>query len=291
MLFSLYCVGIFLTERLSLKACYSIAEVVAKVYYYVFSRNDKLALRDNLRMVIGKDADKEILDAHVLKIFINFAKHVVDFFNLQKSTKEQIGKCIQVEGRHHLDEAVLQGKGVILLAAHLGSWELGGAAVAALGYPVNALILEHKDKRINDFFIGQRERSDVKGIPTGMQVKQCFRVLKAKEMLAIVVDKDYNGSNEYVEFFGEKTYMPKGAAVMALKTGSPIVVTSMIRKEDDTFCLKMEKQILYEGTGHRDADVKSIMRKYLEIIETHIKECPDQWYAFEELWKRKRTTL
>ncbi len=67
MLFSLYCVGIFLTERLSLKACYSIAEVVAKVYYYVFSRNDKLALRDNLRMVIGKDADKEILDAHVFK--------------------------------------------------------------------------------------------------------------------------------------------------------------------------------------------------------------------------------
>ncbi len=110
-------------------------------------------------------------------------------------------------------------------------------------------------------------------------------------MLAIVVDKDYSGSNEYVEFFGEKTYMPKGAAVMALKTGSPIVVTSMIREEDDTFCLKMEKQILYKGTGHRDADVKSIMKKYLEIIETHIKECPDQWYAFEELWKRKRITL
>ncbi|MBU0571615.1 MAG: lysophospholipid acyltransferase family protein [Candidatus Omnitrophica bacterium] len=290
MLFFLYRAGIFLTEILPMKACYGIAEALARAYYFMFSKKDKIALSENLRMVIGRDIDAKELDAQVLKVFINFAKHLVDFFKFQKLTEEQMRGCVEIKGRHYLDEARSRGKGVILLAAHLGSWELGGAAVAALGYPVNAIVLEHKDKRINDYFVGQRSKNNVRGIPIGMQVKQCFRVLKSGEMLAIVADKDYSGSNEWVEFFGEKTYMPKGAAVIGLKTGAPIIITSMIRKKDDTFCLRFEKQIPCEGTGNRDNDVRKIMRRYLERIETHIKEYPDQWYAFERLWKRKRIT-
>jgi len=288
MLLSLYRAGFFLGRVLPLKACYVLAEIVGRIYF-IFSDKDKDALRKNLRVVLGPDIDDKELDAHVLKVFINFGKYLADFFKFQKVTKEQMDRDIEIEGQHHLDEAMTLNKGVILLSAHIGNWELGGAAVAALGYRINAIVLTHKDKKINDLFSGRRSDYNVNGIPLGIRIKQCFKVLKDNQMLAIVVDKDYSGSNECVEFFGREALMPKGAAAISLRTRSPIVVVTMTRKADDTFRLRFAKPIIYESSGDHAGDMKCLMRKYLEVVEAQILECPDQWYVFEKIWKPQQT--
>ena len=86
---------------------------------------------------------------------------------------------------------------------------MGGAVFAALGYPVHAIVLEHKDKRINDFFINQRLANNFKSIPIGLKLRECYRVIKRNEALAIAGDKDYTESGEYVDFFGKKALIYK----------------------------------------------------------------------------------
>ncbi len=285
MLYLLYLVGGFITRIIPVTICYFLAEIVGRVYY-LFAKNDRVELADNLRIILGKDKDEKLINKHIRRIFVNFGKYLVDFFKFSRFTKEYLTKKIKMIGVERLNDYIAEGKGVILVSLHLGNWELGGAVLAAMGYPTNAIVLEHKDKRINAFFVNQREINNMKGIPLGFQLKQCFKVLKNNEILAIVGDKDYTLTGEYMEFFGHEALMPKGPAVLSLKTGAPIIACCVPRNEDDTFNFVFDAPEKYTPTGNFDEDVKNIMKSYLAIFEKYIKNYPNQWYAFKRVWKQ-----
>lgn len=288
MLYLLYLLGYFLANNLSLKTSYLIAEVVAQTYF-TFARKDREKLGANLKVVLGKDTPKQVIDKHVLGVFKNFAKYLADFFRFPRFTEEYLLKNIEIEGRYCLDECLSQGKGVILVAIHLGNWELGAASVGGLKYPISAIVLEHADKRINNFFVHQRAINNVKSIPIGFQIKECFRVLKNNEVLAIVGDKDYTSTGIDVDFFGKKALLPKGPAVFALRTGAPIVFCGLIRKRNDRFKLCFEGPVKYKTTGDEGKDIRVLMGEYLRIFEKYIRKYPDQWYAFRKIWKPPET--
>lgn len=288
MMYWLYVTGAFLAKILPLKVCYAVAGLVARLFF-MFSEKDKEELRENLRVVLGEGADEASINEHIIRVFRNFAKYLADFFRFPVFTEERISKNIKMEGREHLDECLAGGKGALLLGLHLGNWELGGAIVGALKYPISAIVLEHGDRRINEFFVRQRIINRLRSIPVGVQVKECFKVLKRNEVLAVVGDKDYTSSGIYVDFFGKKALMPRGAAVLSLKTGAPIVFCALIREKDNTFKLCFEKPIRYTPTGDHGKDVRALMGEYLRIFEKYIRKDPDQWYAFRKIWVPEQT--
>lgn len=289
MLYYLYITGSFLAKGLPIRACYAIADLVARVYC-LFSRKDRAAIRANLSVVLGSSVSDAVIDRHVLSLFRNFAKYLADFFKLPRFTKDTVSRLVEMSGSEHLDACLHEGRGLILVSLHLGNWEMGGAVLGALGYPINAIALEHGDKKVNDFFIGQRAINGVKVIPLGIQIKQCFKVLKKNEILGIVGDKDYTSNGEYVDFFGKKAFIPKGPAVFSLRTGAPIVVCAFVRKGDDTFKFWFEKPIRPESSGDEARDVRTLMGRYITIMESYIKAYPDQWYAFRRVWEPQPET-
>ncbi len=286
MLYFVFCTGFFLIKIFPLKVCYGVAEVVARLYY-IFASKDKEALRENLRVVLGEDVSPVEIDAHVLGVFRNFGKYLADFFKFSRLREEYILEHIEIKGLNYLDKYLSQGKGAIIAAVHLGNWELGAAVVGVMGYPFNAIVLQHKDRRINDLFVRQRCANNIKIIHLGMQLKQCFKVLKSNELLAVAADKDYTGNNECVNFFGRKAFLPKGAAVLSLRTGAPIIACSLVRNKDNTFKMVFEEPVKHERTGDDEKDMKAIMEGYLTVFEKHIREYPDQWYVFEKIWEQE----
>ncbi|MGB2662006.1 MAG: lysophospholipid acyltransferase family protein [Candidatus Omnitrophota bacterium] len=289
MLYKLYVIGFYLTRTLPIRACYWIADAAA-YSYYIFSKKDRHCLAENLKMVLMEKADKRTINKHIRGVFRNFARYLADFFKFSKLTPECFNKKIEVVGIHNLDKCLSGGKGAITLSPHLGNWELGAAIIAAHGYPVTAVVLEHKDKRVDDFFTQQRSINNLKVVPLGIQLRQCFTVLKDNGVLAIAGDKDYTSSGEFVDFFGKGTAMPKGAAVFSLKTGAPIVVCACVRKKNDEFQLSFEEPIVPEQTGDYQKDLHNLMERYISIFERVIRKYPDQWYAFQEIWKQEPAT-
>ncbi len=289
MLYYLYIIGIILIRVLPLRALYALAGLVARLYC-ACSRQDKEAIRDNLGVILGGDATSAKIDSHVQSIFRNFAKYLVDFFKVRKLRKKEIDRFVKIEGIENIDRCLAEGTGAVLLSIHIGNWEMGGAVIGALGYPVSALVLEHGDKRINDLFVKQRVSNGLKVIPVGIQVKQCFRVLKNNELLAIVGDKDYTSNGEYIDFFGKKAFIPRGPAVLSLRTGAPIVICALTRERDNTFKFKFEKPMRYTPSGDREKDVKAFMEMYINVFESYIKKYPDQWYAFRRVWEQAPIT-
>lgn len=285
MLYPIYKSAFFLGKALPIKLSYRIASAVA-YFYFIFTKKDKEAIRSNLRIILGKDVPMRDIDIHAAGVFKNFAKYLSDFFRSLRPDNNFLKEKIEFINLSYLDECLMDKKGVILVSCHLGNWELGAAVVASLGHPISAIVLEHNDRRINSLFSGERRGNNIKAIPLGAGIRQCFNVLRMNEILAIAADKDYSGSTEEVTFFGRKTMMPRGAAVLSLKTGSPIIPCYFIRKEDDTFIFKFEKPIRYKPTGDKSKDVIGLMETYLALFEKNIKEFPDQWYVFDNVWKQ-----
>ena len=274
----LYRIGQFVALRLPLKAAYGIARVVSDLHY-LFAAGDRKATMENLKAIFPELSDTERRRIRK-ELFRNFAKYLVDFFRFEKIDKEFIKKNIRVENIHYYDEALKKGKGIVVLTAHIGNWELGGVVIALLGYDFWAVVLPHKDKRVDNFFNHQRESKGVHVIPLNKAVRESLRCLRENKLVALAGDRDFTQAGVAIDFFGRQTLFPEGPAVFALKTGAPIVPGFMVRNKDDSFTLRMEAPIEINHSGDKEAQKKELMNKYKAIIEERIRKYPEQWYMF-----------
>jgi len=279
----LYRIGQFIALNLPLKLGYGIAVFISDLHY-IFADKDRETVTENLKAIFPEKPDREIRRLRI-GLFRNFAKYLVDFFRFERIDTEYVNKNIRLENLHNFDEALSKGKGVIVLTAHLGNWELGGVVVALLGYPLWVVALEHKDKRVNKFFNSQRERKGVKVIPLRKAVRACLDFLKVNKMVALVGDRDFTENGIVLNFFGKPALFPEGAAAFSLKTGASIVPGFMLRNKDDSFTLRIEKPIQFIPSGNKDKDLLELIGIYKNIFEDYINKYPDQWYMFRRFWK------
>lgn len=279
----LYRIGQFIAMGLPLKLGYKLAVFVSDLHY-IFADKDRAAIKDNLKAIFPEKTDREIRRIRI-RVFRNFAKYLVDFFRFEKIDAGYINENIRTENIHYFNEALARGKGVVVLTAHLGNWELGGVVVALSGYPFWVVALPHKDKRVNDFFNYQRESKGIKVIPLGKAVRKSLDVLKENKILALVGDRDFTAKGIILDFFGRPAIFPQGPAALSLKTGASIVPGFMLRNEDDSFTLKIERPLQFTPTGDKERDLREFITSYKNIIEDYIRRYPDQWYMFRRFWK------
>ncbi|HTZ11428.1 MAG TPA: lysophospholipid acyltransferase family protein [Candidatus Margulisiibacteriota bacterium] len=281
----LYRIGQRIALSLPLKLAYALGVFISDINY-IFARKDRKSVKENLRVIFPEKPENEI---RVLgrRMSRNFAKYLVDFFRFPMMDAGYIKKNVKAENFQYLDEAIAKGKGVIILSAHIGNWEMGGIAIAQMGYPLWVVALPHKNKKVNDFFISQREDKSVKVIQLGMAVRKCFEVFKRNEILALVGDRDFTDDGIVLEFFGKPSVFPEGPAAFSLKTGAIIVPGFMFRNRDDTFTLRMEKPIEFNPGSDRKNDIRNLISLYKPLIEDYIRRYPDQWFMFRRFWVEK----
>jgi len=282
-MYYLFKFGQFMVLLFPLKFSYAIAAAIGFIYGHI-SRRDRKAIFDNLKVVLGDKVGDRTIRVYVRRCFINFAKYLVDFFRFSLIDKEYIDKHVIFEGIENIEEALKTNKGVIMLSSHIGNWELGAAAVTALGFPLHVIALDHKDSKVNSFFIKTRQSRNVNVISTGLSLKKCFQVLKDNQLLAILGDRDFSESGVEVDFFGKPAIMPKGPALFALKTGAPIVGTFIVREKHEKFRMYFDKPIYFNPSGDRKGDMIGLMNIYMKVIENRIRQYPDQWYIFRHMW-------
>jgi len=280
--FILYKIGTFLALALPAKACYRLASFFADIKYLVSFRETQQIV-ENLELVLPGH-DRKTLKAYVRKIFKNFSIYLVDFLRFGKLNLEYVKKYVNVVNRNYIDEALKKGKGVVILSAHLGNWELGGAVLGILGYPINVVALDHTNKFVTDFFVNQRRKNNERVISIGMALKKCFVALKNNELLAIVGDKDFTNNGVTVKFFEKETILPKGPAVFSLRTGASIVPAFVIRDEGQNCRLIFDKPIEYSPGGNFEEDVVKLTQCCSTVMENYIRKFPTQWYCFRRFW-------
>ena len=282
----MYKLGQFIVNRLPLSFAYRFATFFSDLHYFMSFR-DRRSVKNNLK-VIFPEKDNAAISAMARKVFRNFGKYLVDFFRMANQIdKEFIAKRVKVHHLEYLQGALRRGKGVILLTAHIGNWELGGVFVSLLGYPFTAIALPHKERPVNELFNKQRESKGLTVVPINQAIRRCLEVLKNNGVIALVADRVFTGNGKVMDFLGKKTLIPKGAAVFACRTGAPIVPTFCFREEGDTYSLNflepINPPVIVDGQVE-EGMLLNVIQQYTRVLEEQIRQHPTQWLMFRPFW-------
>ncbi len=274
-----YRLGQWLALHLPLPVSYWIAERLAD-FRYLSSPVDRRAMQKNLAAVLG--SNRPAITRASREVFHNFAKYLVDFFRFEMITPRFIAQRVTIVGRHHVDDALRQGRGAILLSAHLGNYELGAAVMARLGYPVHGVVLQHRDPRVDAFFTRQRQLAGVAPISVGMALRQGFACLKRNHLLGILADRDFFHHGVRLPFLGRSMSVPRGPALFSVRARAPIIPAFLIREPGGHFRLVFEPPIVPQAGADEAIEVDRVMRASLAVLERYIRQYPTQWYLFRD---------
>jgi KDO2-lipid IV(A) lauroyltransferase len=196
-------------------------------------------------------------------------------------------QAARVEGWPHLEKALAKGKGVLLVTAHLGNWELLAAALAAR-VPAGAVAQKIYDSRFDSLITDFRENHlGVSMIKRGMALRGILEALKKNQLVIVLCDQDSGKDGVFVPFFGRSAWTQSGTARIALKTGAALVPAFMVRGEDGLFEMRVEKEIPLPSGADMEKKVLETVRRYTEVIESFVRAYPDQWVWMHERWRTR----
>jgi lauroyl/myristoyl acyltransferase len=269
---------------------YGLARVVAITagnISWLFLKERRRILEGNLSHIASQKTPAERRKL-VRSTFRNFALCSIDFLKLPLMSKQEVADLVEIYGLENLDQALAGGKGAILVTGHLGTWDFAGAFLAALGYPIHAVV-EDIEPETYKVFEQYREATGMKTISLERGALPSLRVLKKKELLVLVGDRAIHGQGLAVDFCGGKRVIPGGPAAFVLKTGASLVIGYMIinpRGSRKRYKAVIGPVMKPEAVGARDE--QGYTQAVADALCEGIRAYPDQWFVFQPQWVEKR---
>jgi KDO2-lipid IV(A) lauroyltransferase len=185
----------------------------------------------------------------------------------------------------HLRAAMARGGGAIVALPHVGSWEWGGYWLALEGMPMTAVMERLEPPQLFDWFVAQRAAMGLTAVPLGEGSSSALiRALKDNHLAGLVSDRDMVGNGVEVEFFGEKTTLPGGAATLALRTGAPLVPVVVYSGPGTWHTGVIHPPIDATRRGTLREDVARLTQELATIFEHDIRCRPEQWHMYQPNW-------
>jgi KDO2-lipid IV(A) lauroyltransferase len=189
------------------------------------------------------------------------------------------------EGENHLRSAMALGRGVVMALPHVGSWEWGGAWLALEEMPMTAVVEKLEPEALFEWFVEKRLAMGLTPVPLGDgSGAAMLRTLKKGEIAGLVSDRDLVGNGIEVEFFGEKTTLPGGAATLALRTGAPLLPVVVYSGPGDTHTGVIHAPIDTTRTKSLRHDITRVTQDLARCFEHDIRSHPEQWHLYQPNW-------
>ncbi len=256
------------------------------VFKLVQKERDKTT--KNIRIAFSQTMTWNQAEQLAQKVWIRLGWNLFEVARWMPMTQEEvISQVVRVQGWEHMEQALSRQKGVLILSAHLGNWELMGAYFAAKT-PTVAVAQNLYDSRFDELVTWMRsEKLKIPMIKRGLALRGILEALKNNNAICALVDQDTGKDGVFVPFFGKPAWTQSGVARIAYKTGAALVPAFVVRGVDGRFELLVEKEIEIPRTGDAEKDVLEIARRYTEVIEAYVKAYPDQWMWMHERWKTR----
>jgi lauroyl/myristoyl acyltransferase len=277
---------------------YWLADLAGRLAYMVAPRSRRAAT-SNLRHVMRGASRAEIKRA-VRGVFRNVMRNYYDLCRAPDMSDEEIEKRVvfDYEGWQGVLDLQRERKGVLLVGAHFGSFDMIGQVIHRRGVDLAVLIAQVKPAWLSNWITGMR---GVRGLPLlivdteegegseGMNraaLLDGMRQLRGGGVLGVVADRNTEETGVTIRFFGHPTRVATGAAKIALRSRAHVVVSLCRRLPGNKFSVTFSTPIPPSGSAANDEDVKALLSDIFSRFERHFSQNPEQWVLLQPVWPR-----
>ncbi len=269
-------------SRLPKKVGYFIATMIADIVYTLSPRLRDSATQ-NIRHVLGLESDDAAIQPVVRGVLRNTAKNYFDLIKIPHTKPEDIERQVVPHDWHYFTDALARGKGVVLVTAHLGSFDMAAQLLAVRSIRTTVAVEALEPPQFLDRVISLRRNKGLNVIPARPgALEVMLQSLRRGEVVLLVCDRDVTGDSPSACFFGEETRLPDIAVKIAARTGSAVIPVFNVRRGDSRYDVYFEPAInLVPG---RNGAVAQNMSQVIRAMEKHIRNYPDQWVVLRPVW-------
>lgn len=191
-----------------------------------------------------------------------------------------------VDGWDVIERGRARGHGIVLVAGHLGNWELSAAFLAALGLPIAAVAKRQLNPLADAFINRTRRRLGVEVVYDQDAVRRLPRLLRDGYALGLLADQAGFAAATHVPFFGRPARTPRGPAVFARRFDAPLVYVLAARQPNGKYMLHLEEVEVVQ-TGTLEADIDATTARFTSVLESWIRRYPEQYLWAHRRWKHQ----
>lgn len=274
-----YSVGARIVRALPQGLRYGAAGYGGGAWYWLNGGQRKAAL-DNYSAALGLEPSDPEVARVAQRAFQNYGRILIDFVLIGSLTPAELMERMSIDGREHLDASLERGRGVVMVTAHMGSWDMAVAYGGALGYQVAGVTTRFRGS-LNDEIVRARQRFGVRVLFAGRAaVRTITQILESNGIVALVCDLE-QGPGVDVRFFGRRAVVPGGPAALALKTGAAVLPAYQYAVAPGRQHVHVDPPISpLEGESK-----EQLMQRIVRRFEDFIRARPEQWYAFRPMFK------
>lgn len=251
----------------------------------IASRDRRLLVRRNLERALGRPMGRREASVRVTAAFDWYARYYLESFQLPGLDATTIDAGFGYEGVDTIERSVRSGVGPILVMPHLGTWEWAAWWLALVPrMKVTAVVEPLEPPEVFEWFTSFRQRLGMDIIPVGPDAGgRLVAAIKRGDVVCLLADRDVTGTGVAVEFFGERTRLPAGPAVLALRTGAPLIPAAVYWRGRTRHAIAGPPVDTQRSGGIR-SDTFRVVQDYAAALEGLVRVAPEQWHLMSPNW-------
>jgi KDO2-lipid IV(A) lauroyltransferase len=249
-------------------------------------------LAQNLRRVVGPEVPDAEFDRLVREALRSYARYWLEVFRLPSLSRAEIVSSFRLERAHLLGDAVTAGTGCVVALPHAGNWDAAGAWVCAQGWGVTTVAERLKPEGLFRRFVAFRESLGMEIVPLVGGERPPLDVLadrvRESRVVPLLADRDLTSRGVDVRFFGGRTRMPAGPALLTLRTGAPLFICSLWYEGDfPVGRIDGPLPVPPVESGGLDARVRTLTQTIADHLAEGIAKHPTDWHMLQRMWLDK----
>lgn len=261
-----------------------VGSTLGLLWYHVF-RFRRSLVEESLALAFDRPRDDPWVRATARKNFIHYGLLVIEFLRLRIIDVANVESHVEFRGLEHVDAALRKGNGVLALTAHLGNHDLLACALALRGYSLTIVSKSLKDKKVEEVWMNERSASGLNILLHRNSIREILRALRGNGLVGFVIDQHARKDNVWVTFFGRPASTLSSLAVLAARTGAPVVPIFGRRIEGGRHLLEAHPEIPLETSSDSEEAIRRNTQRFSDAVEAAIREVPEQWTWVHRRWK------
>jgi len=257
-----------------------------RLFYHLSAKQRLITLHNLRRAYPEKDMEELILIAK--GVYRHLGLVAADFFEIPFITKDNVHEWVEFEGLEHIDKTFAKGKGLLSIVAHFGNWEMMTVSFPMVRKPMNIVYRPLDSPVLENLTAWVRTLNGNTVIPKGGSGKAITRLLAENSALGILSDQNVSArEGVFVDFFGRPACTAVGLAVLAMRTGAPVIPAFMPRMPDGKYRFIIQEAVPIDDTGDYEKDLYTNTQRFTKVVEAMVRRYPDQWFWLHQRWKTK----